>query len=180
MRRYSTQYTFLTGRSCPRRRSLLERIRFHILRGQGTVPVANTFLLRRNLTFNRFYQWYIQDFIFSSRFLWIFGLNWVDRAVLKITHCKDVGIVVGAAAQVDYGRRRHGGFWRLTSHDTRHDTTCLHRENLPVQWSPITYHWTVPLILDHSYLVGKLRSLKIADTKVSICQVPNEIWVVQN
>jgi hypothetical protein len=21
---------------------------------------------------------------------------------------------------------------------------------------PITYHWTVPLILDHSYLVGKL------------------------
>ncbi len=30
----------------------------------------------------------------------------------------------------------------------------------------ITYHWTVPLILDHSYLVGKLTSSKIADTKV--------------
>jgi hypothetical protein len=30
----------------------------------------------------------------------------------------------------------------------------------------ITYYWTVPLILDHSYLVGKLTSLKIADTKV--------------
>jgi hypothetical protein len=32
---------------------------------------------------------------------------------------------------------------------------------------PITYSWTVPLILDHSYLVGKLTSSKIADTKVS-------------
>jgi hypothetical protein len=32
---------------------------------------------------------------------------------------------------------------------------------------PITYYWTVSLILDHSYLVGKLTSLKIADTKVS-------------
>jgi hypothetical protein len=32
---------------------------------------------------------------------------------------------------------------------------------------PITYYWTVPLILDHSYLVGKLKSSKIADTKVS-------------
>jgi hypothetical protein len=32
---------------------------------------------------------------------------------------------------------------------------------------PITYHWTVPLILDHSYLVGKFTTSKIADTKVS-------------
>jgi Ca2+/Na+ antiporter len=32
---------------------------------------------------------------------------------------------------------------------------------------PITYYWTVPLILDHSYLGGKLTSSKIADTKVS-------------
>ncbi len=32
---------------------------------------------------------------------------------------------------------------------------------------PITYYWTVPLILDNSYLVGKLTSSKIADTKVS-------------
>ncbi len=32
---------------------------------------------------------------------------------------------------------------------------------------PITYYWTVPVILDHSYLVGKLKSSKIADTKVS-------------
>jgi hypothetical protein len=31
----------------------------------------------------------------------------------------------------------------------------------------ITYYWTVPLILDHSYLVEKLTSSKIADTKVS-------------
>jgi hypothetical protein len=31
----------------------------------------------------------------------------------------------------------------------------------------ITYYWTVPLILDHSYLVGKLTSSKIAVTKVS-------------
>jgi hypothetical protein len=32
---------------------------------------------------------------------------------------------------------------------------------------PITYFKTVPLILDHSYLVGKLTSSKTADTKVS-------------
>ncbi len=31
----------------------------------------------------------------------------------------------------------------------------------------ISYYWTVPLILDHSYLVGKSTSSKIADTKVS-------------
>jgi hypothetical protein len=36
-----------------------------------------------------------------------------------------------------------------------------------LKYSPITYYWTVPLILDHSYLVRKLTSLKIADTKVS-------------
>ncbi len=30
-----------------------------------------------------------------------------------------------------------------------------------------TYYWTVPLILDHLYLVWKLTSSKIADTKVS-------------
>ncbi len=35
------------------------------------------------------------------------------------------------------------------------------------QYPSITYYWTVPLILDHSYLVGKLKSSKIADTKVS-------------
>ncbi len=26
---------------------------------------------------------------------------------------------------------------------------------------PITYYWTVPLILDHSYLVGKLTNSKL-------------------
>jgi hypothetical protein len=31
-------------------------------------------------------------------------------------------------------------------------------------YPPITYYWTVYLILDHSYLVGKLTSSKIADT----------------
>jgi hypothetical protein len=31
----------------------------------------------------------------------------------------------------------------------------------------ITYYWTVPLILDYSYLVGKLTTSKIADTKVA-------------
>ncbi len=36
-----------------------------------------------------------------------------------------------------------------------------------VLYHPITYYSTVPLILDHSYLVGKLTSSKIADTKVS-------------
>jgi hypothetical protein len=31
----------------------------------------------------------------------------------------------------------------------------------------ITYYWTVPLILDHSYLVGKLKNSNIAETKAS-------------
>jgi hypothetical protein len=58
---------------------------------------------------------------------------------------------------------------------------------------PITYYWKGLLILDHSYLVGKLTSSKFADTEVSgfsrfysfcfsnfwICQVLNKIWVVQ-
>jgi hypothetical protein len=35
------------------------------------------------------------------------------------------------------------------------------------EYPPVTYYWTVPLILDHSYLVGKLTSSKIPDTKVS-------------
>jgi hypothetical protein len=36
------------------------------------------------------------------------------------------------------------------------------------KYLPLTYNWTVPLILmDHSYLIGKLTSSKIADTKVS-------------
>jgi hypothetical protein len=34
-------------------------------------------------------------------------------------------------------------------------------------YQPITYYWTVRLMLDHLYLVGKLTSLKNADTKVS-------------
>jgi hypothetical protein len=30
---------------------------------------------------------------------------------------------------------------------------------------PITYYWTVPLILDHPYLVENLTNSKIAETK---------------
>ncbi len=37
----------------------------------------------------------------------------------------------------------------------------------PCEFPPITYYWTVPLILDHWYLVGKSTSSKIADAKVS-------------
>ncbi len=37
---------------------------------------------------------------------------------------------------------------------------------LPLALPPITYYWTVSLIVDHSYLVGNLTSSKIADTKV--------------
>ncbi len=36
-----------------------------------------------------------------------------------------------------------------------------------VEYPPITHYLTVPLILDLSYLVGKLTSSKIVDTKVS-------------
>jgi hypothetical protein len=32
-------------------------------------------------------------------------------------------------------------------------------------YPPITYSWTVPLILDHSYLVGNCPNSKIAETK---------------
>jgi hypothetical protein len=42
------------------------------------------------------------------------------------------------------------------------DLTIFHRV-----YPPITYSWTVPLILDHPYLVGNLTNSKIADTKVS-------------
>jgi hypothetical protein len=35
------------------------------------------------------------------------------------------------------------------------------------QWiySTITYYWTLPLILDHSYLIGNFTNSKIAETK---------------
>jgi hypothetical protein len=33
------------------------------------------------------------------------------------------------------------------------------------KYHPITYSWTVPLILDRSYLLGNLRNSKIAETK---------------
>jgi hypothetical protein len=35
------------------------------------------------------------------------------------------------------------------------------------EYPPITYSWTVPPILDHSYLVGNLTNAKIAETKAS-------------
>ncbi len=38
--------------------------------------------------------------------------------------------------------------------------------SIPI-YPPITYYSTLTLTLDHSYLVGKLTSSKIADTKVS-------------
>jgi hypothetical protein len=41
------------------------------------------------------------------------------------------------------------------------------RKEIFNRYPPIAYYWTVPLILDHSYLFGKLRNLKLADTKVS-------------
>jgi hypothetical protein len=41
------------------------------------------------------------------------------------------------------------------------------RPYIHAEYSLITFYWTVPLILDHSYLVGKSTNLKIAETKVS-------------
>ncbi len=56
---------------------------------------------------------------------------------------------------------------------------------------PIPYYWTVPLMLDRSYLVGNLTNSKIAETNAleplkswHLCisylrtSFPNEIWVV--
>jgi hypothetical protein len=37
-------------------------------------------------------------------------------------------------------------------------------QKIAICLTPITYYWTVPLILDHSYLVGELTSSKIADS----------------
>jgi hypothetical protein len=45
---------------------------------------------------------------------------------------------------------------------------CISKSSLGfVLYPPITYYWTVLLILDHSYLVGKLTGSEIADKKVS-------------
>jgi hypothetical protein len=41
------------------------------------------------------------------------------------------------------------------------------RTSPDVMYPPTTYSWTVPLILDQSYVIGKLTSSKIADTNVS-------------
>ncbi len=41
----------------------------------------------------------------------------------------------------------------------------VERMQLTVLYPTITYYWTVPLILDHSYLVGNLTNSKIAETK---------------
>jgi hypothetical protein len=45
-------------------------------------------------------------------------------------------------------------------------TSCLNVDGISVDYAPITYYWTVPLILDHPYLDGKLTSSKLAYTKV--------------
>jgi hypothetical protein len=45
--------------------------------------------------------------------------------------------------------------------------SCRFHHNGVQLYPPITYYWTVPLILDPSYLVGKLTSSKIAHTKGS-------------
>jgi hypothetical protein len=42
-----------------------------------------------------------------------------------------------------------------------------YQKNETCWYPPITYYRTVPLIFDHSYLVGKLSSSKIANTNVS-------------
>jgi hypothetical protein len=71
------------------------------------------------------------------------------------------------------------GTGRDGPNDDRCDVTCRQRSVLVqmtagtkhdcqiLMYPPITYYWTVPLILDYAYLVGKLTSSKIADTKVS-------------
>jgi hypothetical protein len=48
-----------------------------------------------------------------------------------------------------------------------HDSSPVLGKGDANDYPRITYYWTVPLILDHSYLVGKLTSSKNAYTKVS-------------
>jgi hypothetical protein len=75
--------------------------------------------------------------------------------------CDYRGTAWGAAADsVDYGYENAEVYSELW----RDDLGTNEQDLYPL----ITYYWTVPLILlDHSHLVGKLTSSKIADTKVS-------------
>ncbi len=49
----------------------------------------------------------------------------------------------------------------------KYNKILTYEQLINLVYSSITYYWTVPLILDHLYLAGKLTSSKIADTKVS-------------
>ncbi len=56
----------------------------------------------------------------------------------------------------------------IIDYSVKYNKICqLVQRHVSKKISPITYHWTMPLILDHSYLFGKLTSSKIAATKVS-------------
>jgi hypothetical protein len=60
-----------------------------------------------------------------------------------------------------FSNRKRIRVWNCDATRKRRKRPYLHL------YPPITYYWTVPLILDHSYLVGKLTRSKIADTKMS-------------
>jgi hypothetical protein len=66
-------------------------------------------------------------------------------------------------------QRRMSLHKKIEQNNNKKTTTTNNKNNFStiLEYPTITYYWTVPLILDHSYLDGKLTSSKIADTKVS-------------
>jgi hypothetical protein len=45
------------------------------------------------------------------------------------------------------------------------EASIVKRTRIQRKTTPITYYWTLALILPHSYLIGNLTSSKIAETK---------------
>jgi sialidase-1 len=97
--------------------------------------------------------------------------GWHDRA--HIVYSDDGGDTWALGGLGDFGTcestvvQLTNGSLYLNSRNCAHKKVC---RNLCVSFSnypPIIYYWTVPLILDHSYLVEKSTGSKIADIKVS-------------
>jgi hypothetical protein len=82
--------------------------------------------------------------------------------------CADSSFAPGEARRDEEKKKTRGGVvFRLQPVGTFHGSSLEQFRVSSPGYPPITYYWTVPLFLDHSYFVGNLTSSKIADTKVS-------------
>jgi hypothetical protein len=107
------------------------------------VIFANEYLLNRELCF---YYYLIMNIEYVNSVNISYFCGWQDCDLRVVSHT-NMTIV-----------------WQFNS---KRKEICIRKAFEKKQLSPITYHWTVPIILDHSYLVGKLKGSKIADKKVS-------------